>query len=956
MPTLSDLLSDPLSSLNVILKISYLSYLNVESVEWVSQRGWTDPANGPVAAYIPPLLETNLQISQHLDPLNPQEAFGVIAQLELINDLDDLTYRGRYDSWHRNSIDNRKILVYVVGILSTGQRVELADVLTTPLFALRGVNTPEPGDSRVILNVRDDSHSLDLSLQPVTYSPPCLVFPGTSTGCVDFGDNYDQTTSFSMSGWVYLEDPTVPFQYIFFKLSGFTGYSVDVGNAISLVVGAQTPPTTSTSSGLLHARFWHYLSFSVNTATGVREIGLDGVSVATTSSVTGTPNGSTVNLRYGLQLRGKLSRWTMWSTARTVAALWAEARAPVSVGVVGLTAYFPGDEGMGNVVHDRTYSHTTTGTAGTDVSWDIASWHLSSIAGAFRPFVLGTVPRAPVTWLDPAAQIGEVSYGGCALISEVQSNHNALGAIWSPTLATGTLQVTSGALSGTYSATVTANNLWNSAIQVSTSTSSIRGTVDSLSGSCTICIQFAPSQSQTSGEIIGWRTGAALAAGSFGLRYASGGANRLEGYCRNEAGTSFLCTTNYYLKEGTTYSLAIVRDTAALTLSVSVNGEVIATTTISGAFTSDITSFGIGIRGDGVAGTQAYGRYDEPLVFSRALTQDEIRSFHLLPAVGTETGLVYGWHFDDGATTTASTIFGLTSHPLTLTDVTWVGGRSCPADIARQVYYLAGFAASDLDPTTWRQCLNLCSADCGWFVGSGETALDISRLILGGLGFVPYKQNGKVCVRRFVGLTGIPEKTYSARVDVQSGEITADTSDPAVWSHQVLYGRNNTQMQAANIAGALASSDPDRYQYGQMLDRTASTQDYSIKINVDGSPGRFPNAIPKTWQTVLLNPRDARDEVVRKLALHRDGSDTKSVPMWMLGGNATFLQECAFDIPECEIDQSTWVVIGVELNDEQVTVIIWRPASQTYLFSTTRSTDDGMAARVTDEGGLRTVD
>lgn len=966
MPTLSDLLADSHATTDIIAAITYLSpdLLEgnpVEYIEYVSQYGWTDPADGPLAAYIPPLLDLGLEISQHLEPLDIASSFGAYSQLVLVNDLTIPEYKGRYDGWHRNSIDNRPITLYLVGVLSTGERVELSDVLLTPLFELRGVGIPEPGDSRCTLNVRDGSHTLDQALQPTTYSPPCLLFPGTPAGYVDFGDVFNVTGSFSAADWVWLEDPTIADQYVFYKLNGAStsGYLLLVGSVVGIAIGGQTPVPTLSASNILHARQWHYVSFNVDVAAGTREIGVDGVAVATTVGVTGTPSASTgIDFLWGTRLKGKLSRWTIWNTAKTTAAMWAEARTPVLATDPDLIAWLETDEGEGDTVHDRVNGSSITGSIGAGILWDIASWHHPAIAGTYRPYVLGTVPRVPVIWVDPANQIGEVSYGGCALISEMQSNHNTLGekypddvaGIWTSDLARGTIEVISGALSGTYSATVTANNLWGTALQVS-SISKILASTFSVSGACTICVQFTPDASQVGGNIIGWRD-SAVTPGTLCLRYGSGSANRLEALCINDAGTAFACTTNVSLKEGRTYSLALTRDPTALILAVSVDGEEVEAVSITGAFTASISVFGVGIRGDGTLGTQAYGRYDEPLVFSRVLTQDEIRALHALPATGSETGLVKAWHLNEGTGSTGGRFAGATD--LTLTDVTWVGGRSCAADLARVCYYAAGYTASELDTATWTDCVSANPSDCGWFVTGGESILSIAQLILGGLGFLAYELYGVVYVRRFEGPVGVPVAVFSTRADIKTGDIEAEGHDPAVWEWRVLYAHNNVKMDAANIAGVLASTDPERYQYGQVEDLTAMAFDHGIKKIQGGlADGRFPNAVPKTRQTALLHRRDAEDEAARLLALHRHAADVKAIPMWLLPEPALFAQEVAFDIPECEIDQSDWMVTGIEVRDGETRATIWRPAVTEY--TVTMVTDEGDVV-VTDEGDVVVID
>jgi len=971
MATLSDLLADPNAAIEVVVSISYLSSSNTESIEWVCQgsqgQGWIDPSSGPVAGYIPPLLATDLTISQHIEPLSPSEAFGAYTQLELINDLIGTVYEGRYDLWHEVSIDNRPINIYLVGRLSNGTRVDLEDVLSTPLFALLGVDFPEVGDGQVILNVRDDSHSLDLPIQPQTYSGPCPLFPGTAStsGSITYGNNYNLTGSFSLCGWVRLTDATVANQYPIKKDGATNGYWFEVGNVLRMTVLGLGTPAIVSAANLMHSGYWHFVSFALNTTGTQMEIGLDGVSVASGSYVSGTPAASTVAFVMGWGLKGNMAKWTVYNAYQSISTMYNNARLPVDTTSSSLIAYLVSstDPGVGSTTYDRDSGSSITGSMGVGVTWDTASWHLAAIVGNYRPYVLGTVPRVPVSWIDPVQKVGEVSYGGAALISEVQSNHNALvgpspavGAVWSQNHPAGTFTVTSGSLSGTYSATVTANNFWNSALSI-VSNSTVLATINSVNGSMTMAIQYTPSKSYSSNVyIMGWQTGAS--AGSIILRFAtSGGANRLEAFCINDAGTVTVCSTTANLMEGTTYSLAVVRNMnqagntagTGATLSIWVNGSQVGSVSISGVYSTTRTAFGIGCRPD-TSTVQAEGRYDEPLVFSRALSQSNLQSLHLLPATGTESNLTYGWHCDDATGTSAASMLG-GGVALTLTNVTWIGGRSSPSDLARKIYYLAGYGSADLDQTTWLSCLNSCSADCGWYVGSGESALDIARIILGGLGFVPYKIGTVIYIRRFIGITGIAESTYDVISTVREGDITPAGHDPAIWSWQVLYAHNNVKMDPANIAAALATSDPDRYNYGQMQDRVSIKSDYSIKVKADGSKGRFPNAVDKKRQTALLKQADADVEGLRLLLLHRYGADIKSIPLWVLAGSKRILHEAAFSgISELGMDRGNFVVIGLECTDDVATATIWRQARSTVVDARITDAED---YRVTDDGAVR---
>lgn len=936
MPTLTDLLADQSARIEVVASIAYLNSSGVESTEWVSQHGWADPSSGPVGAYIPELLSSDLTLSQHVDPLNPSESFGAYTQLVLINDLINTPYAGRYDLWHKVSIDNRAINIYLVGYLSTGQRVNLSDVISTPLFAMLGVDLPEVGDGQVVLNVRDDAHSLDLPVQPQTYSGPCPLFPGTPGGTINYGNNYNLTGSFSICGWVRLTDPTTSGQYPMQKDGTTNGYLLEVGSVLRMFVRGLTTPSIVSAANLMHANYWHFVSFALNTSGTLMEIGLDGVSVASGSYVSGTPATSSVNFTIGQSLKGNLARWTINNVYQSIATMYNAARTPIDNTAASLVAHLVSstDPGVGSVSYDRDSGSVITGTFGTGVTWDTVSWHYASIVGAYRPFVLGTVPRGAVTWIDTVAKIAEVSYGGYALLFDVQSNHNPLsGGTWSQNLTAGTFTVTSGSLSGTYSATATANNFWNSAIKVA-STSTVLATINSINGTVTLTTQYTPSKSHpTNVVIMGWQTSAS--AGSIILRFAtSGGANRLEAFCINDAGTITTCTTLANLIEGKTYSLALIRNMnqagntagAGATLSIWVNGSSVGSVAISGVFSTTRTAFGIGCRPDSTSNTQAEGRYDEPLIFARALTQTNLQDLHFLPATGSEANLSYGWHMDDATGSSAVSMLG-GGAALTLTNTTWVGGRSSAVDLARKLYYIAGYGSSDLDRTTWLAALIANPSDCGWFIGSGESILTIARIILGGLGFIPYKLGTTIYVRRFVGVTGTPDATYSIRTNVREGDITSNGHDPAIWSWQIMYAHNNAKMDTTNIAASLATSNPDAYNYGQILDRVSIKSDYSIIKKSDGSKGRFPNAVAKTRQTALLNQVDADTEAIRLLTLHKNGADIKSVPLWLLAGSNRILHEAAFsDLSEVGMNLNDFVVIGLDCTDDTASAVVWRPA------------------------------
>jgi hypothetical protein len=925
MPTLTDLLSDPGATIELVAGINALDETDTPFVQYISQRGWDDPVSGTWGSRCPPLLSTEIEIDFTIDPLNPASSYDALSELVFANDLEE--YPGYFDGWWKYSVDKRACNLYAVGVLSDGTRVELADVGSTPLFRLYGVLAPEVNSTECVISVRGVSYLLSTPLQPDTYAGSGLVFPGTVGGSVGLGDNLDITSSTSISIEFYTEDPSLTLQFLLNKNGALSGYYVLVGlvgagtvsGGVEIVFPSRTPTTATSAANLIRAYQVYTLDIAEDTAAGTRRIDLDGVTIISQAGITGSLVSNTSNLTFGSGLKGRIGRVLYWSGARSNAVMSAEMRVPMTGAEASLTAYFPHNEKVGSTTHDRKSGSSLTGTLGTGVTWGSIDRHYTSILGKYQPWILGTVLRAPLTWIDTFKQIGEVSYGGCAHIAELQSNHAAVSAAsYTTDLSKGILTLTSGSISGTYSTTATANNLWNSAIQTS-STSSILATINSPTGSRTFVIQFRPDRTLNAlAYIIGWQTSAQ--AGSVILRFTTGAQNLLNAFAINDASTIF-SVNGPSLTEGRTYTLAVELDVAGSTLGIWVDAVRVITTPISGAWTTVRNQFGIGVRAD-TGASQGIGRFDEALIFNRVLTAAEHKALHLLPATGGESGLLYGWHMDNASGASATSMLGGTA--LTLSNITWTGGRSAATDLARVCYYRKGYVAADLDSATWQTVLTSQPADCGWFVDGAESADAVLSVVLGGLGIVAIEIYGIVYLFRF---EGVPTPTLSIEGDItlENAPIDSEDRDPAIYRWEVIYATNNTRMDQSSVAQSLAASDPDRYQYGAAQTKVSTQEDYSIKSTAAGADGRFPNAEEGTRQTALIYARDADNESVRLLALHREGADVKSIPTFLTYGDVRALTGIEIDVEELELSASNWVVTGLRLSDERIQVIMWRP-------------------------------
>lgn len=923
MPTLSDLLADPSAVIEIVVRGEYLDETDTLQVIWLSRGGWADDPNGPAGRYCLPLIDFSIRVSQEISPLEPSILLDTtFAHIELIN--DSIFYSGYFDEWWRYTVDGLEWKIYLVGFLSDKTRVELSDVELDPLHRLVGISIPEIGSSSCVIRARAFAQVLNLALQPVTYSPPALYFPGTLTAIVNLGNNLNITGTQSISIWVYLEDPASTLQYIEFKDSGSAGHYIAVGlvgggtiaAGVEVLVRGQSPTTTTTAANVLQAYRWHRIDVSIAALT--RRIDIDGAVAITTSAITGTPTASSVDLEIGRSLRGRLHRLLHWTDARNNATMSAEGRTPIAGTETNLREALLFGEGSGNQVASTKSGSSLVGTLADGVLWDTASWHYESILGQHEPYVLGTVPRVPVTWLDPPKQIGQVSRGAIALLSELQSNHTAVNsANYTVDTATGTLKVTSGALSGTYSATVTANNLWKSAVLFNGTSSG--GTVSATmpAGSKYLGAHFRVDTTSTATRIIvQWpaTTGHRMTLRLNGTGTLSG-TNILRAQVVNDTNVEF--TASIAVQAGMRYSAVATLDVPNLLLKLYVNGALAATTAVTGAYTGTFATLSVGHNS--VAGTGYFpGVIDEVIFGNVVCTPAMAQLYHTIPSTAGFTGIQYGFHLDEGTGSTGAPFVGANS--ITFANITWMAGRSAPTDLARVVLYSKGYTENDdLDPDSWYDALVDCPCDCGWFVANGAKAIDVLNVILGGLGFILYESGGLLKIKRFEGLSGTPDVELDPAIDLQSQPVDGNASDPAVYQWTVNFATNNSKQDIANVAGGLATTDPDRYQYGAAAHRSAPKSDGSILE-------RFPSAVPMVRTTALLNLRDAEAEAARLLAIHRHGADRKSISAFVGIAQIETLDELGPLMEETDLDASDLIVTGLTIDEGLATLSVWRPA------------------------------
>lgn len=946
MSTLADLLADDASERVPVFRLAYMDEAGVEQVRWDTTRGdgWDDPPGGPVGTWIPPLLNSSFRIAESFDPLDPVDGndSGGYTEIELINDSLDEDLCGVFRNANRWSVDGREQILYMVGRLSSGERVELADVLLTPFQRLVGVDRPTAGDDeRCRVTVRTGAHHLAIPFQRVTYSPPAATFPG-GAGIV-FGNVYNQTSSFHVRFKVYLENPNQasPLQFPAHKDSGAAGWYIAVGSVVGgTVLGGvevgcrgQTPVTTATAAGVLLSRTEHIVEIDVNVGAGTREIVVDGVSRVTSTGVTGSPTTSATTFTLGLGVTGRISEFVIYSTAKTLTVANLEARLPVLPADANLAALIPLDEGVGGAAHDRKSGSSITGTCGTGVTLlGVAAWHYSGLLGKQRPSGIGRLRHQPVTWVNPALQQGELGYLGIQLLENLRSGYATVStASYSVDNTRGTLRLTVGTIAQAgYGAQVLLNSPWGTALKFLGSGTTATATQAGPTGSRSLTAHVRVDARSSGFQYIVARQISANA-GTCIVRVTSG--LFLEVAVVNNAGTAFTLTTTYQLALGRRYFVALRLDVPTLRLSAWVDRAEVGSMSVTGSWTTaSPTTYGVGCRPD--TGTLILtGVVDDPHEWSVALSDAALKALHLDPVVGNETGLWYGHHLNDATststpTTAASTVAGKAA--LTLASPTWGTGRCSAGDLAWWCYELAGYVKADRDADSWGAFIASQPADCGVSILNGEEVEEIVRLLLGGAGARAFEYLGIVYVRRFEGASGTVQREPYLGQFLAGATITAQPgAAPAVYLWEVECNANALPLQASEIAAALQTSSPAEYSYASQPFEVATARDDSIRITSAGADARFPQAVAKRRRTAFFNRSDGDAEAARLLALFRDGSAPVQVEMYLDFDDASLLDRMAAvdGLPSAGMDDGQTCVVSLVIEDGIGSLGLWRPGN-----------------------------
>jgi hypothetical protein len=300
--------------------------------------------------------------------------------------------------------------------------------------------------------------------------------------------------------------------------------------------------------------------------------------------------------------------------------------------------------------------------------------------------------------------------------------------------------------------------------------------------------------------------------------------------------------------------------------------------------------------------------------------------------VGNETWLEDAWQFNDRSGTSgansvsarpAATILGGAG-------ATWAAGRHCAADLSRHAYLSAGFTVADLETSSWLAAVQDQPALCQHLVKDGASHLAVIDFILGGLRYSHFPTRaGLVRVKRFTApsSSGLAAE-YVGEIALRDEALEPEEGRPPIYRVFVGYCRNNTPLDASSVA-AIIASNPVQFAYATKEWRYAQKQDLSVRQNADGSDGAYPEAEALTIETALISRADAETEAAAWLALFKVAEDPLRIPLFSQPLSLNLHDRIS--ITEADgrlgLDPGYFVVIGLEEEDDEVTIVGWRQAA-----------------------------
>jgi hypothetical protein len=549
------------------------------------------------------------------------------------------------------------------------------------------------------------------------------------------------------------------------------------------------------------------------------------------------------------------------------------------------------------------------------VTWTSSGWCEASLIGKTIPRVLGKVDNCPALPTDSGKNRFQVALGPIVGVTQVYSNMSALtGGSWSVDLNTGVLTTTT-APAGKLTCDVLGESPFISALLLDGSTGDASATITAPTGARSLAAMVRIDELSTTTRYICGYQNSSLAGGFF-LRIVAGNLPQVMAF--SDTPTTYTAAGATALTPGRWYHIAGVLDTTATSLLLYVDGVLVATTTIAGAWTTALTAFRVGRRPDS-ATLYWLGAIDEVIIASRAMTITEVAALIVAPAVGTETYLRDLWHCDDRASTTVlNSMAGRTS--LTMAGgATWTLGRCASADLGRMAYMAGGFASAEIDTSTLKTYIRAQPADCQCYVDDDRSHRDVVQHVVGGAGglFGPDLLTGLIAFRRLEAPTGVAAAAWTAN-DLRQGEaIEPDNPRSPCYRVNVSCAANPSTFSATEIA-TIVQSNPTLYSFALEATRQGFREDLQVLAD-------YSDALKLDVESPFYTLADGQAEAERLFTLLSVIRTPRRLPMYLSPYRNKPLDEVSLTWSRMgDSGGRTYLVFGIDLEQGRATVRVWR--------------------------------
>ncbi len=262
-----------------------------------------------------------------------------------------------------------------------------------------------------------------------------IKLSGTKNGYVEIPNTLANTKDFTFETWINLKS--------YDDWARIFDFGLDIQKYFLLTAsagGSQKPMFVITVAGnpnekrmessvKIPLKKWTHIAISIKGSTGEGKMYIDGVQVASSSTLTLTPaslpptsNNYIGRSQYSFDplLNAELDEMRFWDVARTPAQIIESFTTRLPAGTPNLAAYYKFDEGMGTATANDATGSSAGGTLQADVAWVTPS---QSPSGAYDAYLWNNGDTTKQIMLDTSIESGKYAVKvtkdvGCMAVSD----------------------------------------------------------------------------------------------------------------------------------------------------------------------------------------------------------------------------------------------------------------------------------------------------------------------------------------------------------------------------------------------------------------------------------------------------------------------------------------------------------------------------------------------------------